>query len=133
MKTIYDRIVTELNARKDRSAWDRGVTAYALELVEQLETYASYEGHAPASGSECRAWMLNGAKDWAAYSWGGSSLIYNRDIAERLCSPSELRKTRNGERRPNNGEEWLDTQARALYQACERVTRIYAHTLTAAD
>jgi hypothetical protein len=133
MKTTYDSIREALEARKDRSAWDRGVTQYALELVEQLETYASYEGRDPQTGSECRAWMLNGAKDWAAYSWGGSSLIYNKDIAERLCSPSELRKSRNGERRPNSREEWLDTQARALCQACDRVTRIYAQVLTAAD
>lgn len=101
------------------------MTKYALELVEQLETYASYEGRDPQTMGECRAWMLNGAKDWAAYSWGGSSLIYNKDIAARLCSPSELAKTHNGERRPNSREEWLDTQARALSQACARVANIY--------
>lgn len=52
-------------------------------------------------------------------------MIYNADIAERLCCPSELKKTRNGERRPNNREEWLDTQARALYQAASRVVNAY--------
>lgn len=41
----------------------------------------------------------------------------------RLCTPSELRRTHNGERRPNSREEWLDTQARALYQAARRVKR----------
>lgn len=30
-------------------------------------------------------------------------------------------KTRNGERRPNSREEWLDTQARALRQAANRI------------
>ena len=69
--------------------------------------------------------MLNGARDWNAYSWGGSALIYDGDIAERLCTPSELKRTRHGERRPNSREEWLDTQARALYQACNRVSRLY--------
>lgn len=54
---------------------------------------------------------------------GGCSLIYDSDIAERLCCPSELRKTHNGERRPNSKEEWLDTQARALTQAANRVCR----------
>lgn len=34
--TVYDRMTKELEARKDRSAWDKGVTVYALELVEQL-------------------------------------------------------------------------------------------------
>ena len=124
--TIYEKITAELNARKDRSAWNKGVTRYALELVEELEERAEYEKRNPAPGKECREWMLNGAKDWNQYSWGGSSLIYNSDIAERLCTPSELKKTRNGERRPNAREEWLDTQARALFQACNRVSRIYS-------
>ena len=69
--------------------------------------------------------MLNGAQDWEQYSWGGSALIYDGDIAERLCCPSELKKTRNGERRPNSREEWLDVQARALYQASSRVVNAY--------
>lgn len=123
--SIYKTITANLEARKDRSAWDKGVTMYALELVENLEERATYEGRNPEPGKECREWMLNGAQDWSQYSWGGSSLIYNGDIAERLCTLSELKKTRNGERRPNSHEEWLDTQARALYQACSRVSRLY--------
>nr|UVX52044.1 MAG: hypothetical protein [Bacteriophage sp.] len=123
---IYDKITAELEARKDRSAWDKGVNAYALELVEELKERAEYEGRNPESEKECREWMLNGAQNWGQYSWGGSALIYNSDIAERLCCPSELKKTRNGERRPNSREEWLDTQARALFQACNRVARLYS-------
>ena len=128
---IYDQITAELETRKDRSAWGKGVNAYALELVEALRERAEYEGRDPESAEECREWMLNGAQDWGQYSWGGSSLIYNGDIAERLCCPSELKKTRNGERRPNSREEWLDTQARALYQACNRVARVYRSIVTA--
>lgn len=124
--TIYDQITAELEARKDRSAWEKGVTAYAFDLVEEIKERAEYEGRNPEPGKECREWMLNGAQDWAQYSWGGSALIYDGDIAERLCCPSELKKTRNGERRPNSREEWLDTQARALYQACNRVARLYS-------
>lgn len=123
---IYEKIIAKLNSKKDRSAWNKGVTRYALELVEELEERADYEKRNPAPGKECREWMLNGAKDWYQYSWGGSSLIYNSDIAERLCTPSELKKTRNGERRPNAREDWLDVQARALYQACGLVTRTYS-------
>ena len=123
--TIYERMTKELEARKDRSAWNKGVTLYAFELVEELKERAEYEGRNPEPGKECREWMLNGAQDWNQYSWGGCSLIYNGDIAERLCCPSELKRTRNGERRPNSREEWLDTQARALYQAANRVSRLY--------
>lgn len=124
--TIYEKITVALESRKDRSAWNRGVTAYALELVEELEERVAYEGRNPEPGAECREWMLNGAQGWGEYSWGGSSLIYDGDIAERLCCPSELKKTRNGERRPNSREEWLDTQARALHQAARRVSALYS-------
>lgn len=127
---IYSRINNRLNARDDRGAWEKGVTAYAFDLVEELRERAEYEGRNPEPGKECREWMLNGAQDWNAYSWGGSSLIYNGDIAERLCTPSELKKTRNGERKPNSREEWLDTQARALFQACNRVARLYRSIVT---
>ena len=118
------RATQTLEQRKDRSAWDKGVTVYALELVGQL-TDAAKDGYIDMAVMMAprvlRKAMLSGADDWSAYSWGGSSLIYNCDIAERLCCPSELKRTRNGARRPNSREEWLDTQARALYQAANRV------------
>ena len=126
MGSIYDNIRETLEARKEWSAWGRGVQAYAVDLVDNLQERAAYEGRNPEPGKECREWMLNGAQDWNQYSWGGSSLIYDGDISERLCTPSELKKTRHGELRPNSREEWLDTQARALYQACNRVSSIYS-------
>lgn len=119
----YADIKETLETRKDRSAWDKGVTIYALELLEEYAERAAYEGRQAANTAEFKEWLKNGASDWDQYSWGGSSLIYNSDIAKRLCCPSELKKTRNGERRPNSREEWLDTQARALRQAASRLTR----------
>ena len=134
MDSIYDNIRETLEASKERSAWGRGVNSYAVDLVDNLQELAAYEGRNPAP-EEVREWMLNGARDWqrpndefaawSVYSWGGSSLIYDSDIAARLCTPSELKRTRHGERRPNGREEWLDVQARALYQACNRVSRLY--------
>lgn len=120
----YNEIKKELEARKDRSAWSKGVTIYALELLEEYQERAAYEGREAADRSEFKAWLLNGADSWESYSYGGSSLIYNGDIAERLCCPSEYKRTREGERRPNSREEWLDVQARALYQAACRLSRI---------
>lgn len=122
--TVFAKATQTLEQRKDRSAWDKGVTVYALELVEQL-TDAARRGYIDApdlmAPRMLRKALLNGADDWSAYSWGGCSLIYNSDIAERLCCPSDLKRTRNGARRPNSREEWLDTQARALFQAANRV------------
>lgn len=120
----YNEIKKELEARKDRSAWSKGVTVYALELLEEYQERAAYEGREAADRVEFKAWLLNGADSWESYSYGGSSLIYNGDIAERLCCPSEYKRTREGERRPNSREEWLDVQARALYQAACRLSRI---------
>lgn len=122
MTKLYQSIESE----KQRSAWDKGVTEYALELVEQLAEQIDggyFDELDLAESKKVRTALLNGAADWNQYSWGGCSLIYDSDIAERLCCPSELRKTHNGERRPNSKEEWLDTQARALTQAANRVCR----------
>lgn len=33
-------IAQQLNTRKDKSAWSKAVTAYALELVETLDNWA---------------------------------------------------------------------------------------------
>lgn len=115
--------VERLNAKPQRSAWNRGVSEYAREFLSQLSELA-HDGYITRDDltrcDACRRAMLNGAENWAQYSWGGCSLIYNSDIAARLCTPSELKRTRNGERRPNKSEEWLDTQTRALRQAARR-------------
>lgn len=127
-----DAVETALKGRKDRSAWNKGVTVYALELLEDLREAVEGGYFYPddlAAPKLLRKALLNGASDWNEYSWGGSSLIYDSDIARRLCSPSELRKTREGERRPNAREEWLDCQARALFQAANRVERTIREAL----
>ena len=107
-----------------RSAWDKGVTAYALDLLDQLKEAVEggyFDMENLLNPRMLRSALLNGADSWSQYSWGGCSLIYDSDIAERLCTPSELKRARNGERRPNSREEWLDTQARALFQAEDRI------------
>lgn len=107
-------IYNDILSRKFRSAWGRGVAQYALELLHDLAD----NGEEEYTGSpyDHRA-LLNGASCWQEYSEGGCALIYNRDIAERLCNPSELRRTDFGKRNPNSRENWIDCQARALFQA----------------
>lgn len=121
IKSIIDAMREHIEAQPQRSAWGKGVSDYALELCDDLQEYAEYEHRMPTNRKECREWLHNGAETWQEFSYGGLSLIYDGDVAERLCTPSELKKTRNGERRPNSQETWLDTQARALYQAAGRV------------
>lgn len=102
-----------------KSAWSHGVNTYALEL---LEFYA--ENYKEVDLQLLQKQLLNGAASWLDYSWSGNSLIYDNDIAKRLCTPSELKKNKNGQRKPNYKEKWLDTQARALFQAYRRIKEI---------
>lgn len=118
MKTIKE-LQEAIEKKSARSAWDKAVKTYAQELLEELPQNVEY-----GNVDSLKADMLNGADDWKQYSWGGCSLIYNEEIAERVCSPSEFKKSRNGERRPNSREEWLDTQARALSQASNLILRL---------
>ena len=99
-------ILARIAARTPRSAWDRGVKSYAIDLLNE------YEGeNLPESGRDMEAALLCGAASWAEYSYGGCALCYDGDIAERLCTPSEFRRTRGGELNPNGRENWLDVQA----------------------
>ena len=122
MKEI-EQVRAELDKRADRSAWDRGVTAYAYELLDNVEE-AAKAGRQLTTRSEWKEAMLNGAQNWAEYSYGGSARCYDCDIAKCLCTPSELKRKRNGELNPNSRESWLDVQARALFKAQARICEI---------
>jgi hypothetical protein len=108
-------ITNKLNATKARSAWEMGVKDYALEMVESAEIELTPEN--------AESVLLNGAKNWREYSYGGCAAIYDADIAERLCTPSELKKKKGGELQPSTRETWLDVQARALFQAYNLIIR----------
>lgn len=100
------------------SKWQDGVAIYAEELKEFLA-----ENNLEATNEN----MLNGARNWREYSYGGNSIIYDCDIAERLATPSEIksrtRKDGSFNQMANKNESWLDVQARALNQACRKVLR----------
>ena len=113
MKTLIEK---DLMSRNERSQWGRAVKAYSLELLETLEVI-------PTDGDLLKKELLNGAERWSDYSYGGCSLIYDADIAERVCTPSELKRKKGGELPPNSQHSWLDCQARALYQASMCIIR----------
>lgn len=116
-----------ISDRRERSAWNKGIKAYALELLDNLTDHIGDEIPDDHLVTFTR-WLLNGADNWMQYSEGGCALIYNVDIAERLCTASELKQTRNGERNPNSRETWLDVQARALFQAAAAARSAYIRT-----
>lgn len=102
-----------LAATKPRSAWDKGVKKIAECLLDQ------YEGQGPITEKS----MLNGANDWEQYCYDGCAMIYDREIAETLCTPSELRRTDYGRKAPNARETWMDVQVRAHVQAWALIER----------
>ena len=126
-KTTMRKLIALIESSPARSAWKRGVKIYAVELIESLDGRELTEKN-----------LLNGAgvfhdetptprergEAWKAYSYSASSLIYCADIAERLCTQSELKKTKGGERNPNGHETWLDVQGRALLQACNLIMEL---------
>lgn len=115
------KALESLESRMDGSAWNRGVTLYARELMGDV--VKNVEGGycaAPQTRAEFCNIARNGAGTWREYSYGACALFYDCDIAERLCTPSELKKKRGGELNPNSRETWLDVQARALNQAAAR-------------
>lgn len=110
---LYDYI----KSARARSSWAKGVKLYALELLDNYDNlvrFCARMGYELAPLN--RENLLDGAKDWVQYSQGGCALVYNWDIAERLCSPSELKRcTRKGG--TLRELDWLKIQARALAQA----------------
>ena len=121
MRTL--ELLQKVENVKSRSAWKNGVKTYAIELLDDAASNRECEEF--ASLQELKEVILNGASDWMQYSEGGCALVYNQDIAERLCSPSELKRTKNGLNNPNSRENWVQCQALALFQAWELIKRTY--------
>lgn len=127
MKTVFE-IRAIIRKSQPKSAWGKGVKAYALELIAELIEGAvrnglhqrGYEFY--GSSADVKA-MLNGADNWEMYSEGGCSLVYDRDIAKRLCTESELKKFKGGEKDPV-GVTWIELQAKALREASYLICEI---------
>ena len=101
-----------LKAVKCRSAWSKGVKEYAYMLLDEISDYKSINNY-----KSLHEVLLDGAPNWKRFSYSCCALVLNKDIAKTLCSPSELKKCKNGILRPNKKEQWLDVQTRALIQA----------------
>lgn len=111
------KIRERLEATKPRSAWDKGVKKIAENLLDKYEEIVrDREGSNPVPPLTEKT-VLNGANSWEQYCYGGCAMIYDREIAETLCTPSELRRTNFWTKAPNSRETWMDVQVRACVQA----------------
>lgn len=117
-KNEVNEIRARLEAVKTRSCWDRGVKGFALNLLRSYIDICEYcDNNGQPIPELNEETLLNGADDWNAYCYGGGALIYDGDIAKNLCTPSELKRTDNGNKASNDREGWQDVQARAYFQA----------------
>lgn len=123
------RALDNIDARKLRSSWENGVRLYSRELIQNLFYYTE-RGENIEGLKDAKKKTLNGAKDWKQYSEGGFALICDREIAERLCNPSELKRVKGGDRNPNGWESWIEVQARALFQAWEMLKDALLETVS---
>ena len=113
-------LLNKLEKLTPRSAWDRAVVSDSMDLLDSLTC-----SEIPNNWEELKKLLLNGAADWFAYSYGGCALVYDEDIAQHYCTPSELRKVTHKDgtisTQANARETWLDGQARALNQAARLI------------
>lgn len=118
-----------ISESKARSAWTRGVRQYASEIISEISQWVCpFDDFRAMKPSRRKEHCMNGAQSWRSYSEGGCALIRDFDIAERLCSPSELKKLTRKDgslrERPNASETWLECQARALHQAMRLINTL---------
>lgn len=122
MENIYTNELRKLVAEfKNRSAWKKGVKEYADELLDNLEEMARIYKRLPKDENELKEWLLKDARNWENYSYRGYSLKFNRQIAERLCTPSEFKKKDGGRLAPSRHDNWFNEQAKALCHAYLRI------------
>lgn len=122
MKRLQLKEQLKVQKVKARSYWERGVYEYTFLILGHVDKDVDIT-------TNNLSVLLNGARDWQQYSEVGNAFISDLTIAETLCTPSELKRNKGGERNPNRCETWLDVQARALYQASKKIY----HTLIACD
>lgn len=116
----YSEIYNLLAQEKPRSAWSRGVNNIALNIVSEiLEEYNGDEEPHFYRVEDFAHHFYNVSLREAVD--GGCFLIYDYNIAENFCTPSELKRVKNGERYPNSRETWLDVMYRGAYQAIRHI------------
>ena len=122
MENIYTNELRKLVEEiPNTSAYKRGIKKYTDELLDNLEEMARIYKRLPKDENELESWLLKGARNWGDYSYRGYSLKSNKQIAERLCTPSEFRKKDGGRLAPSRYKTWFDEQSEALCYACLRI------------
>ena len=116
----YSEIHTLLIKEKPRSAWARGVNVIAMDIVSEIRENSNGNDapHYYSVSDFCMGFYGVSLREAVN---GGCFLVYDFDIAKNFCTPSELKRTKNGEYNPNRSEAWLDVMYRGAYQAIKHI------------
>ena len=110
------KLLTEAEkmSRTERSCWSRGVASLICDYGEDV--LKEHEGETTTIKEFNKLWNC-GAETLRESVYGGCFDIWNYDIAKRLCTPSEFKRSNEGMRNPNRREDWLGVEYRAVYHA----------------
>lgn len=147
----YAELKAKIADMKKASAWGKAMKTYALECLEYAEqcgvkddteadkiSLGSLMNHVGGNAIKIGTWHSRAALDIIKEaSEGGNFLIYNEDIAKRLCSPSHFKAmhrkdgTLKDPRRKTGFsktslESWIDMQTRCLIHAVWEIQAIAA-------
>lgn len=132
----------EADQKKARSAWEKGVFSYAVEMVEGVQNdqimsqekdaekhdASDYLNHVGARGIKIdQFWTVDERiklnKLAHDCSWGGIFEIMNENIVDRLCTPGEKKRFSNGKMQigPSPKKQWPDVQGSAVYSALVKI------------
>ena len=106
-----------------RSTWDRGIAAYATDLVDWYASdVAGYIHEGGLVSAPTEETFLNGASSWYEYAAGAcaAAQIYDGSIIERLFPPSVVKRSRRADssyRCPVSGHTLISIEGVALRRA----------------
>lgn len=106
-----------------RGALAQGASKYIPEIVESAGF--AWGELSTLSTEEFKKQILLGADNWAQYSAGACSLVYNEDIARRLFRPWVVKDLAKRGYVTPRGENMIEIQARALEMAGAALVRAF--------
>lgn len=112
------------NSHKPRSAWNKGVKQWALDLLDGMQQDDKVEF---TSVTSLLYEALSGSLDWKQYCYDDKGIISDYSIVEAFCTPTEKQRyiSRLGAlRAPNANETWMDVQVKAASQAWDLIERV---------
>ncbi len=121
VKALKELRNERVNARCSKQ--EKGIFQTAEEIL--LET-SDRKGGMKAKATNQETAFLGGAPNWQRYAEGACSQCFSDvAIAERYCTPSQLRRNRHGELPPRKGFSWMDVEAAACYAAWRKICIAY--------